>query len=160
MSLHNIYLNIGSNIDPESNLPRALELLARFGQIKATSEVWESHAVGSGGPNFLNASVLLQTNVAPADFKNRVALPIETTMGRVRTEDKNAPRPIDIDIMMADDQAFNLDRWNNAFVLLPIAELLPDKLHPTSHRSLRDAAESARRETWIVPRPGLLKSPP
>ena len=156
---HRIYLSIGSNIDPENNLPRAIELLSRHGQVKAVSGVWESHAVGSSGPNFLNTSVLFTTDMSAQELKEQVIVPIESALGRIRTADKNAPRTIDIDIMMVDDKPYNLDRWDNAFVLLPIAELLPEGIHPLRRERLRDAAETARQKTWIVQRPGLLKFP-
>ncbi len=156
--LHSVYLNIGSNIEPELNLPRAIEMLSKYGQVEAVSEAWESHAVGSNGPNFLNASVLLATAIEPSQLKERVARPIEEALGRVRTKDRNAPRPIDVDVMMVDGEAFNEERWDNAFVLLPIAELAPDAEHPVTHERLRDAAERARATTWIVQRPGLLKT--
>ena len=160
MSPHRVYLGIGSNIEPETNLPRAIEMLAGYGAVEAVSSVWESHAVGSAGPNFLNASALLLTTIPPSDLRGRLVQPIENGLGRVRTEDKNAPRTIDIDVMMVDEQPYNLDRWDNAFVLLPIAELLPDAPHPITGEPLREAAERARQRTWIVQRPGLLKSPP
>jgi len=156
--LHSVYLSLGSNIAPEENLPRAIEMLAAYGKVKAISGVWESHAVGTLGPNFLNASVHLETPMEAGELRDRLARPIETGLGRVRTDDKNAPRPIDIDVMLVDGQAYNLDRWDNAFVLLPIAELLPEARHPITGESLREAAERARRATWIVERPGLLKS--
>lgn len=157
-SRHDVYLSLGSNIDPEANLPRAIEMLAKYGHVKEVSGVWESHPVGAEGPNFLNASVLLETDIPAPALKDRLARPIETAMGRVRSADRNSPRPIDIDVMLVDGEPFNLDRWDSAFVLLPIAELLPDAPHPVTHEPLREAAEQARRKTWIVQRPGLLKS--
>jgi 2-amino-4-hydroxy-6-hydroxymethyldihydropteridine diphosphokinase len=158
--LHRVYLSIGSNIEPEVNLPKAIEMLASYGQIMAVSHAWESRAVGSEGPNFLNASVELNTDIGPSELKQRLARPIEDALGRVRSDDKNAPRPIDVDVMMVDGQAFNLERWDSAFVLLPIAELAPDAPHPLTHERLRDAADRAQAGTWIVQRPGLLKVVP
>ena len=157
---HRVYLSIGSNIQPEQNIPRAIDLLAHYGQVLAVSSVWESRAVGSDGPNFLNASVIFATDIAPADLKQRLVTPVENALGRVRTSDKNAPRTIDVDVMMVDDQPFNVDRWDNAFVLLPLSELLPEALHPITHEKLRDAADTARKTTWIVQRPDLLKTSP
>ena len=157
---HKVYLSIGSNIGPEINLPKAIEMLAHYGDVQAVSEAWESQAVGSSGPNFLNASVELLTAIEPSQLKEQLARPIEEALGRVRTEDKNAPRPIDVDIMMVDGEPYNVDRWDNAFVLLPIAELLPEGEHPVTHERLRDAAERSRETTWIVQRPGLLKMVP
>jgi 2-amino-4-hydroxy-6-hydroxymethyldihydropteridine diphosphokinase len=160
MSLHSVYLSIGSNIEPYVNLPKAIEALRQHGEVQAVSSAWESHAVGSNGPNFLNASVLLLTEIPPGELKRRLVDPVETALGRVRTADKNAPRTIDIDVMMVDGQANNLDRWDSAFVLLPIAELLPEAAHPLRPETLREAADRARQNTWIVERPGLLKSLP
>ena len=156
--LHSVYLSLGSNIEPEINLPRAIELLSRYGRVEAVSEAWESHAVGSNGPDFLNASVQLLTDIEPSKLKEQLARPIEDALGRVRTEDRNAPRPIDVDVMMVDSEAFNIDRWDSAFVLLPIAELIPEAEHPVTHDRLREAAERARAATWIEERPGLLKT--
>ncbi len=133
-------------------------MLGEYGHVEAVSNAWESRAVGSDGPNFLNASVQLITDIEPAELKERLARPIEGALGRIRTEDKNAPRPIDVDVMMVDGEAYNVDRWDNAFVLLPIAELLPYAEHPVTHKRLRDAAERAQKATWIVQRPGLLKT--
>ncbi len=158
--VHSVYLILGSNIEPETNLPKGIELLRQYGRVEAVSDAWESHAVGSNGPNFLNAAVQLVTEINPAELSECVARPIESALGRVRTVDKNAARPMDVDVMMVDGEAHNLDRWDNAFVLLPIAELLPDAQHPITHERLADAAEQARRGTWIVQRPGLLKMMP
>ncbi len=158
--LHKVYLSLGSNISPEANLPRAIAMLAEYGRVEAVSKAWESQAVGSNGPNFINASVLLLTDIPPEDLKERLSRSIEARLGRVRTEDKNAPRPIDVDVMMVDGEPYNLDRWNEAFVLLPIAELLPDASHPITHERLQDTAERARHLTWIVERPGLLNRVP
>ena len=156
MTRHSVYLSIGSNIDPEHNLPLAIRMLSGYGNIQAVSSAWESHAVGSPGPNFLNASVLLVTEIPPAELKRQVVEPIELACGRVRTSDPNAPRTIDLDVMMVDGQPLHVDRWDNAFVLLPIAELLPEARHPTRTGTIGEAAEQARRATWIIPRPGVL----
>ncbi len=158
MSSHSIYLVIGSNIQPEANIRRAIELLPQYGTVQAVSGVWESHAVGSDGPNFLNVSVWLLTDIPPSDFKERLVQPIESSLGRVRTADRNAPRTVDVDVMMVDGQACHVDRWDNAFVLLPMADLLPDVPHPATPEPLRAAAARASHETWIVQRPGILKS--
>lgn len=158
--MHKVYLSLGSNISPEANLPRAILMLGEYGRVEAVSRVWESQAVGSRGPNFLNASVLLLTEIEPARLRDRLARRIEAALGRVRTADKNAPRPIDVDVMLVDGEPYNLDRWDAAFVLLPIAELLPDAPHPITGERLQDAAEKAKQLTWIVERPGLLKNLP
>ncbi len=55
-------------------------------------------------------------------------------------------------------EPLNLDRWNNAFVVLPMAELVPELIHPTQHQMLSMVAERMSAQTWIVKRQDILKS--
>ena len=96
------------------------------------------------------------------ELKQQVLLAIETRLGRVRTGDQNAPRTIDIDILAVDGQPVHPERWDYPFVVVPLAELMPDFVHPLGGIPLAEAAARAQRETWIVQRPGVLatlKSP-
>ena len=156
--LHEAYLNLGSNIAPEYNLPQAVRLLRAQGQVKASSNAWESHAFGSDGPNFLNACILFETPLEARELKERVIRPIEAALGRVRGADKYAPRSIDIDIILFDEEPFGGEFWSNAFVVVPLAELLPDFQHPSNYETLAQVAEHMRRQTWIVARPEVLSS--
>ena len=87
--LHRATLNLGSNLKPEINLPKAVELLKQVSQVIAISQVWESESVGFAGPNFLNACVICLTDVQVELFKEAVIRPIENTLGRVRAENRN-----------------------------------------------------------------------
>jgi 2-amino-4-hydroxy-6-hydroxymethyldihydropteridine diphosphokinase len=151
---HRTYLNLGSNIEAETNLPAVLPVLREFGEVRALSRAWESRAVGSSGPNFLNACALFHT-AQSLDELRATTRSVETRLGRVRTEDVNAPRTIDIDIMMYDGQPLLLDRWEHPFVLVPLAELAPELPFPATGEPLRSAAERTRAQTWIVPRPDV-----
>ncbi|MBI2758122.1 MAG: 2-amino-4-hydroxy-6-hydroxymethyldihydropteridine diphosphokinase [Chloroflexi bacterium] len=155
--LYRIFLNIGSNIQPERNLPQAIDLLRRYGQVQAVSSAWESHAIGMNGPNFLNACVLLETSILPDKFKEQVIVPVETDLRRVRNENKNAPRTIDIDIVMTDGTPANLHLWDHAFVIVPMAELIPEFVHPVTREKLSRTAKSIRSQVWIIERPEILK---
>jgi 2-amino-4-hydroxy-6-hydroxymethyldihydropteridine diphosphokinase len=154
---HVFYLSLGSNIHPETNLPEAIEMLRKFGQIQACSNAWESHAAGSGGPNYLNASVMFVSTKSRDKLKTGVIRPIEAALGRIRGSNQNAPRTIDIDIMMADGKPLNVNRWAYPFVVVPMSDLLPDFIHPTTHQRLIDAVAALRAQTWIVPRPEILR---
>jgi 2-amino-4-hydroxy-6-hydroxymethyldihydropteridine diphosphokinase len=155
---HKFYLNIGSNIEPETNLPKTINILREYGSVQTISNAWESIAIGSSGPNFLNASVLFSTTLNPKELKQKIIRTIETALGRVRSKNRNAPRTIDIDIIMVDDQPFNLERWNNPFVVVPMSELEPELLHPIENQKLSLVAERMRSQTWIRMRPEILKS--
>ena len=150
--LHYAYLSIGSNIEPEVNLPKAIQMLREYGQVRDISGIWESHAVGSDGPNFLNVCGLFLTDLQSVDLKEQIIRPIESKLGRVRYADKNAPRTIDLDIVLFDNQPLNVKFWDYAFVVVPLAELIPDFQHPVRREKLSRVSEQVQGQVWIVPR--------
>ncbi len=147
-----VYLSLGSNIQAGRYLPQAAQLLRQFGRIAAVSSVWESESIGFAGPNFLNACVLFLCNLDPAALKEQIIRPIEATLGRVRSAEKNAPRPIDIDILLCDGKPLNVDFWSYPFVVIPLAELLPDFIHPSLGEPLSQTAARMQKETWMLRR--------
>lgn len=147
--LHRAWLSLGSNIEAEVNLPKAMQMLREAGRVEAVSSVWESQSVGFDGPNFLNACALFLTPLGPVEFKEQVIRPIEAKLGRVRGAEKNAPRPIDIDIELYDETVLNPHFWEYAFVIVPLAELLPDFVHPARGETLARVAEQVQLQVWM-----------
>lgn len=145
------FLSLGSNIQPEENLAKAVEKLAESSKLVAVSPVWETLPLGAATnqPNFLNAATLVETDQSPETFKDEVIRRIEDDLGRVRTADKFAPRPIDIDIMLFNDQVLEMDNRHipdpevleRPFVAIPLAEIAPDYRHPETGQTLHDIAE-------------------
>jgi 2-amino-4-hydroxy-6-hydroxymethyldihydropteridine diphosphokinase len=154
--LHQACLNIGSNIQPEIHIPQAIELLRRSTQVEALSQCWETPAVGSEGPNFINLAIRLQTSLDAVSLKTDLIGSIEKALGRVRTQDKNAPRTIDLDIILFDGAVLETNLWRRLFVALPVSELFPDLVEPGSGLSLRKVAENLRQAGTATPRPGIL----
>jgi 7,8-dihydro-6-hydroxymethylpterin-pyrophosphokinase len=112
----------------------------------------------TSGPNFINACLLLETAVPQIDLKEKLIQPVETTLGRQRSNDRNAPRTIDVDVILVDDEPVNLEKWNYPFVVVPLAELMPDFTHPIKGEKMIRVAERMRSETWIIKRPKTLKA--
>jgi 2-amino-4-hydroxy-6-hydroxymethyldihydropteridine diphosphokinase len=156
--IHHVYLDLGSNLEPEKNIPLAIKLLREVGEIAAVSSVWETESVGYAGPNFLNVCVLLLTPLNAEQVKHKINRPIEAQMGRVRGKEKNAPRPIDIDIVLFDENPHNVQTWNQAFVIVPLAELMPEfKTH--SGEKLSDFARQLQGQVWMRKREDILIYP-
>ena len=154
--MHHVYLSLGSNIEPEINLPRAIELLAEQGEVLRLSRAWESAAVGSDGPNFLNACALFLTPLLLAELKAEVIHPIEAKLGRKRTADKYAPRPIDIDAVLFDGQSCHDKFWKLAFVVIPLAEINPQLQNPVTRKSIIETATRLRQNVWMEVHPEIL----
>lgn len=153
---HLAYLSLGSNIAPESHLVKALEQLRLYGTIEQISSAWESESVGATGPNYLNACLLLITSLREPELKNKVLLPIETSLGRRRSENKFAPRTIDIDIIVFDGIPCDEKYWEQAFVVVPLSEIYPDFPNPITQERIIETATRLRQKIWMEARPDVL----
>jgi len=142
---------MGSNIEPEQNLLRAVQELDVRVEVVAVSRVFETEPVGRRRvPTFLNAAVELNTSLTPRALKFRVLRSVEAALGRVRTHDRNAPRVIDLDIALFGDRMLSdpaagieipdPDIVRHPHVVVPLADLAPDRRHPESGETLREIA--------------------
>ncbi len=134
-------LLLGSNIEPVKNMQQALALIAQYVTLVAQSHFWETEAVGSNGPNFLNIALKITTELDQTQLKTDVIQTIEDQLGRVRSHDKYAPRTMDIDIIVFNDKILDENLWSKAFIALPVAELMPDLYYPQEGSSLSIIAE-------------------
>ncbi|MCC6299756.1 MAG: 2-amino-4-hydroxy-6-hydroxymethyldihydropteridine diphosphokinase [Anaerolineales bacterium] len=149
---HLAYLNLGSNIEPEVNLPRAVKLLSEHGEILKVSSVWETEPVGGGGGNYLNACLLYKTSLAQDLLKENVIHPIEAQLGRKRSADKFAPRTIDIDVVVFDGEIVGARWLAQAFVVVPLAEIYPEFQNPFTKESIAETATRLRQSVWLETR--------
>lgn len=132
-----VYVGLGSNVDRESKLRRAVAALREeFGEL-GLSPVYDSAAVGFDGSNFLN---LVASFYSDLEAERLVAIfhRIEDSMGRDRSLPKFASRPIDLDLLLQGERIIDLpgirvprpEILENAFVLKPLQDLAPDLRHP------------------------------
>lgn len=151
-----VYIGLGSNINPERNLPQALKLLCENVVVQAISTAWETPPSGLKGPNFLNAAVEVKTQLSVNLLKSLVLRPIEIQMGRVRTANKYAPRTIDLDILVYEERTIDPKIWTLAFLAVPLAELIPEYPHAGTGETLREAADRLTKVSPVKPRPEIL----
>jgi 2-amino-4-hydroxy-6-hydroxymethyldihydropteridine diphosphokinase len=138
--MHTAIILLGSNIDPEENIKNAINLLKKECVLIKTSRLWETEAIGSDGPDFLNSAIVIETPLLENDLKNLVLRKIEKELGRMRTEDKYAPRPIDLDIIIFDEQIVDQDLWQRSFIASPISDLYPGLRHPSNKKTLLEVS--------------------
>jgi 2-amino-4-hydroxy-6-hydroxymethyldihydropteridine diphosphokinase len=151
---HQACLLVGSNIQPEKNLVQGVELLRRQVEIIRISSAWETPSVGSAGPDFLNAALLITTPLDAHQLKKQVLRPLEAQLGRVRSADKNAPRPIDFDIILFDGHLLDPNLWRYTHRAVPVAEILPD-YRSDRGELLSEVATKLAKTTPIRLKPGL-----
>jgi 2-amino-4-hydroxy-6-hydroxymethyldihydropteridine diphosphokinase len=130
------YLLIGSNINSVENIRRAFEYLSEQVIIRRVSSIWETPPIDSDGPDFLNLALEIETGFSSEELKWNVLRKIEESLGRKRTGNKNAPRTMDLDIIVYDDVVLDDKLWTCGFVAVPIAELLPALMVPNSGQVL------------------------
>ena len=146
------FVSLGSNIKPEENIVAAVDLLRRYTTVLGVSPLYLSPPLGfPEQERFLNMAVKVHTWRRPPQFKSEVIDRIETELYRVRDpQNRNAPRTIDLDISLWNDEVFEYGNkpWRIpddgirrfAYVAVPLADLAPDYVHPTEGRSLREVA--------------------
>ena len=156
-SIHNVCLLLGSNIEPEQNIPRAVTILRGQVTVLKVSSVWESASEDCCYPDYLNLALMVTTSLSADELKLQVLRPVEARMGRVRTEDKNASRPIDIDIVLYDGEDFDPDLWLHAHRAIPVSELYPDH-HSESGLRLSDVAHQLAISKGIILRDDIMVS--
>jgi 2-amino-4-hydroxy-6-hydroxymethyldihydropteridine diphosphokinase len=157
------FIALGSNIKPEKYLPLAVEKLEIVGRLVAVSEVYQNPALGSTPqPDFLNAAVLVESELPPLEIRTLLR-DIEAELGRLRTEDKYAPRTIDLDLSLLGYTILNTpeltlpdpDLLSRTHLAVTLAELSPDFIHPLTQEPLCEIADRLRSEAELVTRPDV-----
>jgi 2-amino-4-hydroxy-6-hydroxymethyldihydropteridine diphosphokinase len=153
---HLACLGLGSNLDPGRHLRRAIQRLRRAVAVEAVSTAWESPAVGTDGPDYVNAALLVRTPLSKEALVVRLK-EIETELGRLRTQIQPVARlTIDIDMLVFDREVLEGDLWSQAYRAVPVAELLPDLCFPATGESLSLVAKRLAGALTIKPRPEIL----
>ena len=143
--------SLGSNLGDRLRYlqwAKARLLLSQEAFFLGQSSVYETEPVGVSDPfkemKFLNAVLIVESDLAAAEWLPKIKQ-IEEDLARVRTEDRNAPRTIDIDILFAGNEVVESDllqvphpRWaERRFVVEPLAEVRGDLVVPNAKCPVR-----------------------
>ncbi|MFT5838512.1 MAG: 2-amino-4-hydroxy-6-hydroxymethyldihydropteridine diphosphokinase [Flavobacteriales bacterium] len=156
---HIIYISVGSNVDKEKHTKAGLQgMYQAFGEL-TLSTVFESESVGFEGNNFYNLVIKANTKLSIAKVC-LVLKQIEQDNKRQRVEQKFAPRTLDLDLLLYDQQVttqpIELPRPEvlyNAFVLKPMAEIASDETHPIvkkSYANLWQEYDKSQQKLWAI----------
>lgn len=159
--MNTVFLLLNSNVDAENNLRRALTYVAEQAQVIQTSSVYETPAVGEGYTlPFLDVVVKLLTALEPDAFHAQVIKPIEVKLGRCRGEDCQGLVTIDMDILLWNADVFTYGSkprhvpdpniLTQIHLAVPLAELVPDAVHPVDGRTFAEIAAALRGSSTIA----------
>ncbi len=143
-NLITVYLGLGSNMgEREANLKMALSLLSHRLRMGKVSSMYDTAPAGNTEqPRFLNLACQAYTTLPPEGLLALVK-GIENMMGR--RSKSGEPRPIDIDILFYDGQTVKTADLviphpqieARAFVLVPLAEIAPELVHPVIRKTVK-----------------------
>ncbi|TLS17266.1 MAG: 2-amino-4-hydroxy-6-hydroxymethyldihydropteridine diphosphokinase [Betaproteobacteria bacterium] len=137
--MHRAFIALGANLeDPAAQVRAALADLTGSGDISlvAASSLYRTAPIGADGPDYINAVAAVDTPLPPAGLLSRL-FAVEAHFGRTRSY-RNAPRTLDLDLLLYDDQVLDGPELTlphprlhlRAFVLVPLAEIAPDLALP------------------------------
>ena len=153
-------LSLGSNIDAPNNIRKAVRALRHEFDALKCSSVYESEAIGFVGANFLNLVAIIETTADLSSISSFLKL-LEDRFGRNREQPRFSARTLDVDILFYSDEKTKSDEielpkeeiTQYAFVLQPLAELLPDRIHGftgLTYADLWDEFDQSNQQLWKV----------
>ncbi|MGH8282966.1 MAG: 2-amino-4-hydroxy-6-hydroxymethyldihydropteridine diphosphokinase [Gammaproteobacteria bacterium] len=159
-----IFVSIGSNVEPERRVREAVQgLRQRFNALRV-SPVYRNPAVGFVGDDFLNLVVAFESS-EDVTAVHAALDEIESRSGRLRGGPRFAPRTLDLDLLLYGDliseSPIRLPRreiLKYAYVLKPLADIVPERRHPLTGRSFSDhwrEFDAAGQPLVAVPLKGL-----
>lgn len=119
-------IGLGSNINPEMNIRKALEIISKSFELIAESELIFTKPVGfEDQTDYLNGTVAVETELDIDSFKE-VLSGIETGLGRKRGANSFGPRTIDLDVIVWNGEVIDPDFHKRDFLKDATLEVLPE----------------------------------
>lgn len=153
------WIGLGANLgDARAALAGAVQAMGRLAgtQVLRVSSLYRSAPVDATGPDYLNAVAELRTTLAPQALLQALQA-LELAAGRERPY-RNAPRTLDLDVLLYGSQSIATPTltvphprlWERAFVLLPLAELAPERVTSAQLQAVQaQAIARAHGPDWV-----------
>ena len=144
------YIGLGANLgNPRETFEKALRFIAAFANVISVSRLYRSAPFGfHDQPDFVNAVAKLTTEIHPLAFLRKLRK-VEQSLGKEVIRE-NGPRIIDLDLLLLGDHIIDTEELilphpgivERDFVLLPLCDLVPERLHPVLQQSFKELSTS------------------
>ncbi len=151
------YLSLGSNLgNRQANLDMALKLLSERMRMGKVSSIYDTEPLGNiNQPRFLNLACEVFTHLTPEGLL-ALSKGIERKMGRYSRSGE--PRIIDIDILFYGDKVVDTrdlviphpKMEERSFVLVPLAEIAPDLVHPVLKKKIKEMNQAIKEKQGVM----------
>ena len=140
------FIGVGSNIKPEINIEKALDLLKEFVEVTSISSFYKTKPLFDKKINdFFNGVWKIETDLTPLELKFNVLKKIEKMLHRKKNKDKYSSRIIDLDLLLFDNVIMknkkiiipDPDIYKRSFIYIPLHELDPDLIIPDTSKHIR-----------------------
>ncbi len=163
------YLSLGSNQGNKlENLQQAIDLISeKIGAVVKISSVYKTESWGFKSDDFLNICIQISTALNPENLLKSIH-EIELFLGRKKTSEIGyKARNIDIDVLLFDTEIViskelivpHRDMLNRKFVMVPLAEIAPNIIHPITKQRMQTCMENCTDSSHIEKTSLTLKRP-
>ena len=140
--LNKAVIAVGSNIDPEINIDKASQIIGTDHNLLKKSTFTKTKPQGfNDQPDFLNGAFYIETTLDKAELKKYLNQ-VESQLGRIRTENNNGPRTIDLDLTVFNGKIIDHDFYMYDFVRKAVTEIMPDLDKPKTSTIDTEAIET------------------
>ena len=156
---HIAYIGIGSNLgDKIAHCEKAISEILNVDRhrLVARSSLFNTRPIGYTDQDwFLNGVIKIETDLEPIDLF-RMLKAIEIRLGREETF-RGGPRVIDLDLLLFDDQRIETEELQvphprfheRQFVLIPLAEIYPNLIHPILKKTVGELLEEIKEDQGV-----------
>ena len=154
-----VFIGVGSNINPQINIEKALDLIMDSVDVTGISLFYKTKPLLDRKINdFLNGVWQIKTNFSPEELKFNILEKIEKNLHRKKNKDKYSSRIIDLDLLLFGNEVIRNEKiiipdpdvYTRPFIYVPLYELDPDLIFPDTGKPIKELIKHFDKDQLIL----------